>query len=413
MLSWRRCWGCSTSATTWFPIAGLLHPRLRTALLPRQMLRLANHDIRIRVGKPVASANLAPIGNDEAVTRHLRMRTYLLRDLPAPSHEAPATVTAVRPPMQRVIDGSPAALLRAEFEALPGTQVLAESSPWRVVYACAGQIPWLLQEVGRLRELSFRAVGEGTGRGADIDLFDSCYIHLLLWNIETGEIAGAYRLGLADEIVRRFGPRGLYTHSLFRYGRRFLDAILPAIELGRSFVRPEYQRGFAPLMMLWRGIGEFVARHPRYRTLFGPVSISNDYHVLSRSLLVDYLRTCHYEPALARLVKPRRPFRAPLKPPWQAQDLRVLGDIEMPGEVVAEIERDQKGPPVLLRQYLRLGGQLLGFNVDAGFGNALDGLIMVDLCATDVRLLGRYMGVEGARRFLEFHHRPRHTRRRA
>ncbi len=204
----------------------------------------------------------------------------------------------------------PKPLLKAEVEALPADQCLAASGHFAVHSARAGQIPWCLQEIGRLRELTFRTAGEGTGRASDIDLFDTYYLHLFVWDAKAESIVGAYRMGLADEILARYGKRGLYTQSLFKCGARVLRTLNPAIELGRSFVRAEYQRNFAPLLLLWRGIGRFVARSPRYAVLFGPVSISNSYEPRSRQLIVDYLKTNSVEAGLARHVKPRHPFRA-------------------------------------------------------------------------------------------------------
>ena len=203
----------------------------------------------------------------------------------------------------------PRPLLKAEVEALPADQLLAASGPFTVHSARAGQMPWCLQEIGRLRELTFRAAGEGTGKASDIDLFDTYYRHLFVWDAKAEAIVGAYRMGLADDILARYGKRGLYTQSLFKYGSRVLRTINPAIELGRSFVRAEYQRSFSPLLLLWRGIGRFLLRSPHYAVLFGPVSISSSYAPLSRQLMVDYLKTNNIEADLARHVRPRRPFR--------------------------------------------------------------------------------------------------------
>jgi putative hemolysin len=292
-------------------------------------------------------------------------------------------------------------LLKAEVEALPSDQLLAANGPFTVHSARAGQIPWCLQEIGRLRELTFRGAGEGTGRASDIDLFDTYYLHLFVWDAKAEAIVGAYRMGLADEILARYGKRGLYTQSLFKYGGRVLRTLNPAIELGRSFVRAEYQRNFTPLLLLWRGIGRFVARSPRYAVLFGPVSISNSYDPLSRRLIVDYLNANSIEAGLARHVKPRRPFRAG---PAKRDEAEVsAGDIDELSREIERIEPDHKGVPILLKHYLKLGGRVLGFNTDDQFGDALDGLIMVDLRASDPRMLARYMGEEGAAAFLAHH----------
>ncbi len=315
---------------------------------------------------------------------------------------APAAGIVVNAPAE-VVPAIPMPLLKAEVEALPDDQRLAASGHFTVLCARAAQIPWCLQEIGRLRELTFRAAGEGSGKASDIDLFDSWYLHLFVWDARAGSIVGAYRMGLTDEILASQGKHGLYTQSLFKYGARVLRTMNPSIELGRSFVRAEYQRGFAPLMLLWRGIGRFIARSPRYAILFGPVSISNSYDPDSRQLIVEYLEANNIEAELARHVKPRRPFRARKPAARDGAEFTALKDIEEVSRLVERIERDSKGVPILLRQYLKLGGRLLGFSADEQFSNALDGLIMVDLRASDPRVLARYMGEEGAAAFLASH----------
>jgi putative hemolysin len=192
--------------------------------------------------------------------------------------------------------------------------------------------------------------------------------------------------------------RELYTATLFRYGKPFLDRIGPALELGRSFVRQEYQKGFAPLLLLWKGIGAFVARNPQYRVLFGPVSISNRYQAVSRELMISFLEKYAFMQDLAGLIRNRRPLKRGRPADWPTAGL----DIEDLSELVSDVERKQTGIPVLLRQYLKLGGKLLGFNVDPKFANALDGLILVDLTKTNAKLLERYLGKHEARTFLEF-----------
>jgi len=199
------------------------------------------------------------------------------------------------------------------------------------------------------------------------------------------------------------GKRGLYTQQLFRYRGRLLQSIGPAIELGRSFICRDYQRSYSPLLLLWKGIGAFVNRHPHYRVLFGPVSISSEYHTSSRQLLVDFLRANLFDVKLAKLVRPKKPFRRLKAMRWTADDAGSIRDLEQVSELIAQIEADDKGVPVLLSQYLKLGGRLPGFNVDPDFNNALDGLIMVDLRNTDLKTLQKYMGKQEAAQFLAFH----------
>jgi len=233
-------------------------------------------------------------------------------------------------------------------------------------------------------------------------------MHMFVWHREDKEIVGAYRLGRTDNILKKRGKEGLYTTTLFEMKPAFLKQINPALEMGRSFISPKYQRSFAPLLLLWKGIGQYVVKYPKYKILFGPVSISNDYETSSRNLMVKFLTVTNYLPDLARKVKPKMPFKAPRKSGWQPAGKQELLDIDDVSDVVSNIESDAKGVPILLKQYLKLGGKLLGFNVDPDFANALDGLILVDLTKTDEKILIRYMGDEGMKKFKAFQGQGKH-----
>jgi putative hemolysin len=255
-----------------------------------------------------------------------------------------------------------------------------------------------VREIGRLRELTYRATGEGTGKSIDLDAFDQWYQHLFVWDVATQQVVGAYRLGPTDQILGQRGPGGLYTTTLFNFKRELLSRLNPALELGRAFVRSEFQKNYAPLLLLWKGIAQFVCRNPRYKTLFGPVSISNDYQQASRQLMVEFLRSHHLATGLTEMARARNPFRRH----GSCGDSRRLDAADL-DEVIAEIEPDRKGVPVLLRQYLKLGAQFISFNVDAAFGHSVDALMLVDLTRTDPRILSRYMGRAEAARFFDVH----------
>ena len=382
-----------------FQVAGLVHPRLRTLLLPAELANKNGARVDARIGTAIAPARYRQIDSDQHLAAYLRLRTYGLKTEKEPSVEAPtAGVREVEPIAAEV---QPERILR-EIAALPETSLLASAGNLRVHLASAREIPWTLQELGRLRELTFRAVGEGTGRNSDIDLFDDYYEHLVLWDSDARRVAGGYRLGRTDVIWRRLGRRGLYTSTLFDYGDLFLGLLGPALELGRSFVRVEYQRSFAALMLLWKGIAEYVGRNPRYCRLIGPVSISNDYQPLSRELQVAFLRARRLDPLMAS-VRPKQAFRGRLSLRSVGLERRWPEDIEQLSALVAGLEPDGKGAPVLLRQYLRLGGRVLGFNIDPEFGNALDCLILVDLRKTEPRVLRKYMSESAWARFQQKH----------
>ncbi|MEI8241816.1 MAG: GNAT family N-acyltransferase [bacterium] len=387
-----------------FQAAGVIHPRLRTLLLPRQLTNKQGQELRLRVGSPIPWKDMADISSDEKLIRFLRLRTYLLAERES-RRRRPFFIRLPRAlPADPVCLPAPAETYAREIAALPPEQKMIESGDMEVYVAQARQAPALMREIGRLREITFRAVGEGTGEALDIDRFDKYYWHLFMWNKARQEVVGGYRLGMADRIVDDFGVKGLYTRTVFRFDERFLNRIQPAIELGRSFVRPEYQRAYTSLLLLWKGISAFIGKNPRYRILFGPVSITNEYREASRNMIIESLRRIRMSSDLADLVKPRRPPRPPRTAEWNQLEYRdFFDDMDQVAGLVEEVEPDHKGIPVLLRQYLKLGGRLVAFNVDPDFSFVVDGLILVDLKSADPKTLRRYMGNDVADSYLRFH----------
>lgn len=391
-----------------FQAAGLIHPRLRTVLLPRQFSNKRNTTIKVRIGKMIPYSKLKGFASTTELTRYLRQRTYLLQsiiDEEADFSTSKKTVSEqAKQKYEPVIDAVPQEDLLKDLEGLDKGQLLLSNNEYDVYYAAYRQIPNVIREIGRLREISFRATDEGTGKSIDIDSYDEHYMHMFVWQREKQELVGAYRLGRTDNILKMKGKQGLYTTTLFDMKTSLLEQISPALEMGRSFVSPKYQRSFAPLLLLWKGIGHYVVKYPKYKILFGPVSISNDYETSSRNLMVKFLTVSNYLPDMARQVKPKTPFKTSKKEGWQpAKNNHGLIDIDDVSDVISNIESDAKGVPILLKQYLKLGGKLLGFNVDPDFADALDGLILVDLRKTDENILSRYMGKEGLESFLTYH----------
>jgi len=386
-----------------FQAAGLVHPRLRTLLIPRENLGHCGQELELSIGTPITPEKLAGFATNDEASAYLRFRCHLLRDR---GQQDPPRLTE-RPQIHKALAAQKPHLARlAEIEALPANRILSRSEPFIVFEAKAQEIPAILHEVARLRESTFRRVGEGTGESLDTDGFDTHYRHLVLWHEKDREVAGAYRFAGTDEVLAAHGAGGMYTASQFRIKRGFWDRLNPALELGRSFIRPRYQRSYQPLLLLWKGLAEYVVRNPRYSVLFGCVSISGDYSPLAREIMMTFLRRHSFDAELAKLVRPTRVAkggslsRLDLSVPDSA--FRDPGDIN---ELVAEVESG-RGIPVLLRQYLKLGGRIAAFNLDPDFGNCLDGLITVDLKATDPRVLARFMGSENARKFLANHSTP-------
>lgn len=389
-----------------FQIAGLVHPRLRTALLPREFLRRRGQTVQVAIGTPIPFERLTRVVEMDAqsrasrratvaqITEYLRVRTYILKGRGTPRLQAASPDSASRMAPRPIIAAMPPSIVAAEVDSLPAAQQLCASGSFRVFYGGAAQLPNVLREIGRLRESTFRLVGEGTGREIDLDRFDEHYLHLFVWNTESRQIVGAYRVGQTDVLLKRFGADGLYTSTLFNYRPRLLTQLNPGLELGRSFVIPEYQRNFSPLLLLWKGIGRFIAMNPRYRRVFGAVSISDDFQSMTKQLLMAFLKANSFDHELAALVRPKNPpkvqrFRD-ADPRCLATMVNDVGDVE---ELVGEIESNRRNVPVLLRQYLKLNAKLLGFNIDPDFGDVLDGLVMVDLATVDRAILNRYLGM--------------------
>ena len=389
-----------------FQMAGMIHPRLRTAMLPHELINKRDHCIRVAVGNVIPHEKLSSYSSDADMMNYLRFRTYVLEN----RHDDDGTkrkTTASRRPQRKDQEIAPPEnpnLMQAEIAQLPKEQKLTDSREFAVYIARAEQVRHVLHEIGRLREITFRQEREGTGKPRDLDRFDEHYLHLFVWNTAKNEVVGSYRIGCTDDIVARFGKKGLYTSTLFRYKKRLLTTIDPALELGRSFVRPEYQKNYSPLLLLWKGIGQFVVQNPRYKNLFGPVSISNDYSSVSRNLLAMYLKYTKSETQLARMIRAKRPLRRKrIKACASTIFDSGVTDIDTISAVISEIEEDHKGVPILIKQYLRMGGRLLGFNMDPDFGNVLDGLILVDLVQTDPKQVERFMGKEGYKSFVSHH----------
>ena len=363
-----------------FHLTGLFSRKLRATLLLRELWNKRGNTVEVRIGKPAPAARVFPDRDAIRVIRYLRWRVDLLS-----KHEPFRPLTSRPPrrqtqPHQPVIAPQSADAMAAEVAALP---VTAFSGDLTAYIATANAIPTTLQEIGRLREITFRAAGEGTGTPCDLDAFDKHYLHLFLWNAKKCEVAGAYRLKPVDANTP---VADLYTSTLFQYDNAFLKDLGSGVELGRSFVRAEYQRSFSALLLLWKAIGAWVVTHPGHTVLFGPVSISNRYGHRARQAIYSFLSQTAWLDGLAKTIRARTQFSAS-KTTNEARDVDELDDAV-------------GGIPVLLRQYLKLGGKLVGFNVDKSFADVLDGMIVVDLRKTDRKLLDRYFTREGAEKIL-------------
>ena len=380
--------------SAYFYLAGLIHPRLRTLLLPRQLANKKGFTLELTFGNPVFAQELRLLKKPEAITEYLRVSTEALakRLRPAPT-KFERLVEEICPQ----VSGEKVSAALADLEQFR----LIEHDEFDVYCAPYERLGIIMEMIAIAREITFRAVGEGTGLTRDSDQFDPHYLHLFLWDKKHDRIAGAYRVGLVDEIIGKHGVKGLYSRSLYRYDKTFIKQLGSAIEMGRSFIHPDYQRRPDSLTLLWRGIGQVLVARPQYHTLFGSVSISREYSDLARALIADTLLTNFKASEFVPLVKPLTPHRISHRV-WSEDMLRELVNIKMLGKLIGRCDPG-KAVPVLLRHYLSLKGRMVCFNIHSDFNNSLEGLIIVDARQTDPKTLTRFMGADGYHKFYSCH----------
>lgn len=382
-----------------FQLAGMINANLRTALLPRELLQKKSSKVVVRIGRKVSRQTIESFPSDEALTGWLRLRTYDLESqgalqVTSPVHSSP------------LIDPIPVSDIVRELTALPKDSILVNQGPFKVYLVRSQAVPLTMREVGRLREVTFRQAGEGTGAALDLDRFDQQYLQIILFDESKRCVVGGYRVGCCDELLRASGRAGIYTHSLFRFHPSFIRELDGTLELGRSFVRPEYQRSPLALALLWRGIGEVLVRNPRYRQLMGPVSISANYAGASRRLMISFLENLSAQKQRRPLVSARKQPKERLGRNERAQLLQSGLSVRQLGRLVADVDANQRGVPVLLERYLELGGRVLALNVDPDFGHCVDALVVVDVPSAPESMLKRFLGAEGLSCYLRAHRGP-------
>ena len=373
-----------------FQVVSMISRGLRSNFLAREILRDGRMRHSICLGPAIPPTTYGARETDAALSDYLRLRTMLLSYNKQAGH-ATSSLTHAAP----LAEHEPPHLLQQEIAALPQESLCykSDTGPLWVYVASAAQIPHLLREIGIERERSFRNVSEGTGRPYDLDECDYYYEHLIMWDHKENRLAGAYRMGHTDKILKERGAKGLYNSAFFRFRKPLLRTLAHGLEMGRAFIVPEYQRLSASLDTLWMGIGRYLNRHSEHSLLFGTVSISQDYSPASRALLLSYLQQNCMDPELTPYVSPCFPAD---KEALRSEDARLLPtavpDIRALAALVSELEGGKRGIPVLLKQYLRLGGRMLSFGIDRNFGNSLDCLVIVSLSDTPDRIIQRYRG---------------------
>ena len=389
-----------------FHIFGKIHPRLRTIRLVHELTNKRGMTVKVRIGKAIPAAEIAAL-SIPTLKEYLRNRTYALEaqvlqqvDRPFGSAQGPETTqgpeqtqcavgersrTTAQEPIADPVDPQ---IVRSQMERLKEKE-LFQSGDYKAYLIEASDAPDAMRELYRLREETFRQIGEGTGEPQDTDSYDAYYKHLILWNIPNGEIVGAYRFGYGSAIIPAKGKEGLYTNSLVNFGPD-AESILPkSMELGRSFVAPKYQKEVLPLKLLLSGLAVALAKDPVAEHMIGTVSISDSLPDLYKSLTYYYLERDFKLPEAGRFAVPTNPF----KPDYLRVNPEGLlsgvpkGDIDAFDKLLVSISDGKYRLPVLFRKYFSCGAKVACFNVDPLFGNCLDAMIVLKAGDFPVRML--------------------------
>ncbi|MGQ1909290.1 lysophospholipid acyltransferase family protein [Marinifilum sp. RC60d5] len=371
-----------------FHLLGMIHPTLRTVKLPSELLNKKNKTIRIRIGNPISVKDQKDFTDINQYGRFLRTKTYMLGTPIEVKKFYKLKRRSKKEKVEPLIDPVDPELIRSEVESLKEDYMLFKSRSYVVYCAPSAKLPNILTELGRLREITFREVGEGTNQSIDVDEYDLYYHQLFIWDEENHKIVGAYRVGKGNEILSGYGLKGFYLQSLFKMSKQFQPVLNQSLELGRSFIVKEYQRKPMPLFLLWKGILYFLLKNPESRYLIGPVSISNQYSNLSKDLIIKFIMSNYFNYELGQLVKPRKQFKVKTSD----LDIDILletakSDINKLDKLIGDFEITNDKLPVLLKKYISLNAKIIGFNIDPNFNDCLDGLIVIDLFDVPLKVI--------------------------
>ncbi|MBL7472348.1 GNAT family N-acyltransferase [Robertkochia sediminum] len=358
-----------------------MHDSLRTAKLPSELLSQRNRVIKVRIGRPIPVAVQEEIDNVQEYSQFLRRKTYMLANAYERERlldKIPTNLRFQRSPKE-IATPVNSDLMASEVNTLRDTDHrLLESKNYEVFLAKANKMPNIMREIGRLREITFRAVGEGTNKSIDLDHYDEYYHHLFLWDNEAKTIVGAYRMGLGMQIYKKYGINGFYLCELFKFEPELHKMMSQSIEMGRAFIVGEYQQKPMPLFLLWKGIVHTTLRNPDHKYLIGGVSISNQFSNFSKSLMIEFMRSHYWDPYVANYVSPKKKFKVKLKDVDKEFIFdETKADLNKFDKLIDEVEPGQLRLPVLIKKYIKQNAKCVAFNVDPLFNNSVDGLMYI------------------------------------
>ena len=353
---------------------------LRTAKLPSEVIQQSGRVIKVRIGKPISVKDQDAFKALPDFYKFIRRKTYMLAN---PFEKSNRLISSqkikIKKATKKISPQRNSDLFITEVDVLRDTNSrLLQSKNYEVFFASAKDIPNLIHEIGRLREITFRAIGEGTNKEVDLDKFDNYYHHLLLWDAVAEKLVGAYRMGLGKEIYKKYGIKGFYVQSLFRIEPELHQMMDNTIEMGRAFIIAEYQQKPMPLFLLWKGIVHVTLRYPKYKYLMGGVSISNQFSDFSKSLMIEFMKSHYYDPYIAQYIRPKKEYKVKLKDGDKDFVFDASkADMQKFDKIIDEIEPGILRIPVLIKKYVKQNARLVAFNVDPKFNNAIDGLMYI------------------------------------
>ncbi len=352
-----------------------LNGHLRTATLPSEVVNAKNKKVIVRIGQPISIIEQEEIKDITIYGEYLRQKTYLLKE--PFKNKKRIGVKKLFPIIEKAISTQTLVSANDVFQKLKqeGTLLFCKGD-YEIFFTKLDKYPELINELGRLRELTFRDVGEGTLKSLDIDVFDLHYHHLILWDTKNNEIVGAYRMALGSDVYKVYGKKGFYMTKLFKMKGEMKGILSQSIEMGRAFIQKSYQNKPFPLFILWQGIAAVAQKHPEHKYLIGAASISSSYSFYSRAMMVEYLKNHQLDKELAKFITPKVPFKYKLK----KDDINIkTSDIKKIDKLIEEIEPTGAKLPILIKKYLWHNAKVLGFNVDPAFNDAIDVLIYMKI----------------------------------
>ncbi|MEE9362434.1 MAG: lysophospholipid acyltransferase family protein [Cellulophaga sp.] len=355
----------------------------RTAKLPSEVLSQKNRVIKVRIGKPITVKTQKEQESLSDFTDLLRKKTYMLANIYEKERLIDKVPTALKIPKapKKIALAIPSEVIQAEIENLRKKDCrLLESKNYEVFLAQKKDMPFILKEIGRQREVTFRAIGEGTNNAIDLDKFDSYYHHLFLWDTKENAIVGSYRMGMGSHIFPKYGIDGFYIQDLFRVEPELYGMMQNTIEMGRAYIVKEYQQKPMPLFLLWKGIIHTTLRFPEHKYLIGGVSISNQFSNFSKSLMIEFMKSNYWDPYVAQYIHPKKEFKVKLKDADKEFVFdETQADLNKFDRIIDEVEPGSLRLPVLIKKYIKQNAKVVAFNVDPLFNNSVDGLMYIKI----------------------------------